>query len=154
MVRRPTRSAPLFCTIDFSSFGMAMLLVIFVLLTFEMIYSPGPLCTFGPSEDLPRAYHASKMRRANREDAMIVTITRDGKVFFGSDPVESKWLPQLIRERLNAGTENKVYLKLDRNARNAIVDRVLAEISAANIYKVAFLVEQWQPPVPPPPSPE
>lgn len=120
---------------------MAMLLVIIVLLFIEMVYS-GPLCDRGVSEDLPKAYHASKMQRANREDAMVVTITRDGKVYFGSDPVEFDRLRQRIRDQLNIGTENKVYLKVDGRAKQAVVDRILAEVSAANIYKIAFLVEQ------------
>ena len=101
--------------------------------------------------DMARAYHATDMPRANREDAMVIAIARDGRVYFGSDLVEPQQLHQLIRERLDAGAANKVYFKIDRNAKISIVDRVLAEISAANIYKVAFLVEQRyaQGPAPP-----
>jgi biopolymer transport protein ExbD len=152
MARKPSRSAALYCTIDFSAFGMAMLLVIFMLLTIEMVCS-GPHGQRGVGYDLPRAYHASTMERASREDAMVITIVRDWKVFFGSDPVEPGALPGLIRDQLGIGTEQKVYLRVDARARYDVVSRVLAEISAANIYKVAFLVEQKhaQRPAPPPP---
>ena len=129
---------------------MAMLLVIIVLLFIEMVYSGGPHCV-GVSEDLARVYRALTMERANREDAMVVTITRDGKVYFGSDPVEFDRLGQQIRDQLNIGTENKVYLKVDGRAKQAVVNRILAEVSAANIYKIAFLVEQRH--APPPPVP-
>lgn len=88
MARKPSRSAALYCTIDFSAFGMAMLLVIFMLLTIEMVCS-GPHGQRGVGYDLPRAYHASTMERASREDAMVITIVRDWKVFFGSNPVRT-----------------------------------------------------------------
>jgi biopolymer transport protein ExbD len=130
---------------------MAMLLVIFILLTIEML-SGGYHCG-GFSADLPKASHASAMQRANRENAMVISIFRDGKVFFGSDQVEAEQLPQLIREQLEIGTEQKVYLKVDARAKHAVVDRVLAEVSAANIYKVAFLVEQKHAQRLPPPPP-
>ncbi len=151
MVQKRPRSAELFCTIDSNGFGMAMLLVIIVLLFIEMICS-GPH-HYGSSVDLPKAYHAAAQPRASREEAMVVAITRDSKVYLESDRVEPGRLPQLIRERLNVGTENKVYLKVDRRAKQAVVDRILAEVSAANIYKIAFLVEQRHAPPPPPPVP-
>ena len=128
-----------------------MLLVIVVLLFIEMLYS-GPHYS-GAGVYLPKAYHAETQPRASREDAMVVAITRDGRVYMGHGPIEPGRLPQLIRDRLNAGTENKVYLKVDRRAKQAVIDRVLAEISAANIYRVAFLVEKRQALSPPPPVP-
>jgi biopolymer transport protein ExbD len=148
MTRKSSQSSPLFCSIDSSGFGMAMLLVVVFVLFCEMVYAPLTDC--GPRPDLPQAIHTTKMPRAIREDAMVVTVFCNGWVLFGSNRVPPEELPQLIREQLKIGSEPKVYLKVDRNARHGVVERVVAEIYAANIPRVAFLVEPRQPPVPPP----
>lgn len=88
-------------------FALVMVIVIFVVLTIVMMSSP--VCSGGGvGLDLPKARHPVTMRRSARDDAMVVAITRDSKVYFGADPVRPDDLPVLIRERLTAGTEQKV----------------------------------------------
>jgi biopolymer transport protein ExbD len=57
---------------------------------------------------LARVGHPVSMAHANREDAMIVTIFRDDKVFYRSDLVRSSELPAKIRQSLNQGAEREV----------------------------------------------
>ena len=40
---------------------------------------------YGVSVDLPKVWHPIPMRGANREDALIVSILRDGTMCFGKD---------------------------------------------------------------------
>jgi biopolymer transport protein ExbD len=52
---------------------------------------------------LPRVSHPVSMAHANREDAMIVTIFRDDRVFYRNHLVRSSELPAKIRQSLNQG---------------------------------------------------
>src|ERR1700683_1771731 len=103
-----TKSMKLFCSIDASALGM----VAFVLLVVMMIV-PQPHHGYGP--DLPRVSHAVSMSGAEREDAIVVAVMRDGVVYFGSDRTSPTQLPSKILDRLRDHTvEPRVYIQADR----------------------------------------
>jgi len=81
------------------------------------------------------------MPRAYRDDAIVLAIARDGKVYFGADAVRPEQFPALIRDRLTAGAERKIYLKVDRGAKYGVVALVLDEVRSAGVEDIAFLVE-------------
>jgi len=56
-----------------------------------------------PMADLPTVDHPSSMPDANREDALTVTVTRDGNVYFRTQQVMFKDLPNQIRLALKEG---------------------------------------------------
>jgi len=60
-----------------------------------------PSTHHGVGPDLPRVDHPIPMPDANREDAMLVAIMRDGTVFFGNEHVPAEQLTAKIRERLS-----------------------------------------------------
>jgi len=95
----------------------------------------------GPYPDLPEARHSVEMPRANREDALVIAITRDGKVYCGPDRLWLEELPATIRERLNAGAERKAYLKVDRWAKYGLVINVLNAVRSAGVENIGFLAE-------------
>jgi biopolymer transport protein TolR len=82
------------------------------------------------------------MRGADREDALVVAITRDGNVWLVADQVQLENLPAAIRERVSRGAERRVYIKADMRARYGGVKQVLACVRAAGIDKVAFIVDR------------
>jgi biopolymer transport protein ExbD len=74
---------------------------------------------------------------------MQVTITRDNKVYFGSDRVSLINLPVKIQDRLkDRDVERKVYVSADMRARWGTVKMVLDQVRSAGILRVAFLVNQ------------
>ena len=60
---------------------MLVILIIFMVIT-PMLGSKVPV-------DLPKVSAAVVMENANKEDAITVAVTRDGKTFLGGDPVIS-----------------------------------------------------------------
>jgi len=67
------------------------------MLFFLFLFMPGQIiCGFRNSVDMPKVAHPISMRAADREDAIIIAINREGMVFFGTDPVEAKWLHERI----------------------------------------------------------
>ena len=63
-------------------FASILVVLVFTVWVFQgMSYHPH----HGISVDLPKVLHPVAMRNALREDAMKVTILRDGKVYFGNE---------------------------------------------------------------------
>ena len=66
---------------------MLVLLIIFMVIT--------PMLNNKVNVDLPKADAAVVMEDANKEDAITVAVTRDGKTFLGADQVRSMiWAPR------------------------------------------------------------
>ena len=63
--------------------------------------------------DLAKVHSPIPMLAADREDAMVVVVTKSGDIFFKSDKTTSDQLPWKIREDLSYGAEKKVYIKAD-----------------------------------------
>ena len=58
---------------------MLVLLIIFMVIT--------PMLNNKVNVDLPKVNAATVMENANKEDAIVVAVTRDGKTFLGGDQV-------------------------------------------------------------------
>lgn len=142
------RSSQLICGIDGTPFVHVAVVFSFILLLFFLTL---PMPFHGALRpDLPRVGHPVFMAHANREDAMIVAIWRDDKVFFRNDQVRRDELPAKIRESISQGAERKVYIRADARARYSWVAEVLDNVRSAGIEKIGFLVEQRRTPAPKP----
>ncbi len=93
----------------------------------------------GNRGNLPVANHSRTLYGADREDAMMVGIQRDGRIFFDTREVSPDELSFGIRECLKHNPEHKVYLRADSRAKYRTVLLALAAIRAAGIEDVAFL---------------
>ena len=144
MLRTWRRSPSLFSDFNTLQFAGVMSMVVFVML---LCFMTAPTAHRGVSTDLAKVFHSISMPWANREDAMRVTITRDGMVFFGSDRVSSADLPEKIANRLkDHSVERKVYITADLRARWGAIKPVLDGVRAAGVLRVAFLVDQRRTP--------
>jgi biopolymer transport protein ExbD len=85
--------------------------VMVTLLFMLMVHTPEPHHNFWWSElDRPRTLHALLQPGALREDAMQVSVTRDGMVYFRHHAVARNELADLGRSALRERAENKAYL--------------------------------------------
>jgi biopolymer transport protein ExbD/biopolymer transport protein TolR len=120
-----------------------LLAVMFVLMYADAIAS---VSRHGITVDIPRVFHAISMPRANREDALLIAVFRDGSVYFGTDKLLSEELPSKISEKLSYGSvERKIYIKADARAKYGGVEGVLDAIRLAGIGKIAFLAYERKP---------
>jgi biopolymer transport protein ExbD len=139
MLHKP-RAPKLFSDFNTLQFASVMGIVVFVVLLIFMVI---PTDHHGNSVDLANVLHPIAMPGALREDVMQVTITRDNKVYFGSDRVSLINLPVKIQDRLkDRDVERKVYVSADMRARWGTVKMVLDQVRSAGILRVAFLVNQ------------
>jgi biopolymer transport protein ExbD len=94
----------------------------------------------GPPVDLARVHHPVLMRAASREDAIIVVIRRDNRIYFRNEAIMPDQLAAKIRQSIDQGSERKVYIWADAGARYRWVGEVLEGVRSAGVEKVGFLV--------------
>jgi biopolymer transport protein ExbD len=97
MPRKSRTSPRLFSDFNTLQFASVMAMVLFVLL---LIFMTVPTHHYGVSADLPRVWHPVSMPGALRDDAMKVSILRDGQVYFCNERVWSDDLGRRIQDRL------------------------------------------------------
>jgi len=117
-------------------FVSIMLALLFILL---------PMTTDTPrsvSVDWPHAYHSASMPGALREDAMRLSVTRDGQVYLRDSHLMCGDLADEIRKRTRKGAEKKVYLAVDARAKYGDAKTVLNQIRMAGIENVSLLTEE------------
>jgi biopolymer transport protein ExbD len=110
------------------------------LLVFMMIATPVPV--HGVGVNLPKAQNATPQRLAVREDAIRVTVTRDGRFFFRNREALPGQLPGLIEEAVREGAEKKIYLVADSRSKYFDVGIAVDEIQLAGIRDAVILADK------------
>jgi biopolymer transport protein ExbD len=98
----------------------------------------------GVSVKMAGANNAQPMPEADYADAWIVTVTADGRVYFGVDAVT----PASLRERITRTPHRrgqKLYIKADARASFASVQKALDAASIAEFESPVLLVGQPSP---------
>ncbi len=132
------RSGEYFCRIDVS----ALLSVIFVLsITLIILQTPhhGYFPGHGYFPDMPKSMHARPLPDASRDDALRVSVRRDGRYFLGGSRCSLDDLAARLREGVWRGAERKVYLVADARAKYGKVKLAMAEVRRGGIEEIAIL---------------
>ncbi len=125
---------------------MLVLLIIFMVIT--------PMLQKGVSVDLAKVNSPTQMPDADKEDALIVAIMRDGKLFFGNDRVEADQLTEKIKDRIANRVDKRVYIRADARAKYGSVVEVVDNVRAAGVDDLGLLTDQRKSTnQPPPPAP-
>jgi biopolymer transport protein ExbD len=90
----------------------------------------------GISVQLPVTHHAVTILDADKEDAVVIAVARNGEVYLGVTPTP----PSALIEKLKGA--DTVYLKADANASYGNVQRVLGAIYGAGVKSLALLTSQ------------
>jgi biopolymer transport protein TolR len=125
---------------------MLVLLIIFMVVT--------PMLQHGVSVDMAQVNNPEQMPDADKEDALLVSITRDGQVYFGSDQISVDNLTSKVKDRLANKPDKRVYVKADMRARFGGVVQVVDSVRAAGVDDLGLLTDQKKttpsaPPTPP-----
>lgn len=82
------------------------------------------------------------MQAADKDDAVLVAVTRDGKVFLGTTQTSPDQLPQKVKDLLTSKLDKTVYLKADSRSRYERVVEVVDNLRAAGVDQLGLLTEQ------------
>jgi len=114
---------------------MLVLLIIFMVVT--------PMLQHGVPVDMAKVNNPEDMHDADKEDALLVAVTRDDKVFFGSDLINpAADLTQKIKDKLTNRTDKRVFLKADMRAKFGWVVEVVDNVRAAGVDELGLLTDQ------------
>jgi biopolymer transport protein TolR len=122
---------------------MLVLLIIFMVIT--------PLLQNNVSVDMVQSHNAVDMDAANKSDAAVISVTRDGKIYLGKQEISVDSIPKDVEKKLEHNLDKTVYLKSDARAKFGDVLAVVNEVRDADIQNLAMLTQQIQrrPGVPP-----
>jgi len=126
---------------------MLVLLIIFMVVT--------PMLQKGVSVDMAKVNNPEQMPDADKEDALLVSITRDGMVYLGSDRIDVDTLTNKVKDRLANKPDKRVYVKADMRTRFGGVVSVVDSVRAAGVDDLGLLTDQKKaaPGAPPAPAP-
>lgn len=99
----------------------------------------------GISVELPATHNAAPMPDADQEDSFIVSITADGSLYVGIDPVHRADLAERIKKEVANRTGKNFYIKADARTAYANVVNVLLGMRAAGVAAPIFLTAQKDP---------
>jgi biopolymer transport protein ExbD len=100
----------------------------------------------GVNVDLVKTHNPVKMQEADKEDAIIVAVTRDGKVFIspGNAQISIEALPEKVKDLQTNRSDKTVYLKADARSKFEQVETVIDTLRTAQVDNLGLLTEQIQ----------
>ena len=113
---------------------MLVLLIIFMVVT--------PMLQKGVRVELANTANPVDMKAADREDAVLVAVTRDGSFYLGKERVKIEDLASKINYLLAGRIDKTVFVKSDRRAKYGDVVEVVNNIREAGVDKVGLLTER------------
>src|ERR1700681_4406917 len=113
---------------------MLVLLIIFMVVT--------PMLQKGVSVDLANVNNPHDMKDADKDDAIVVAVTRDGKIYLGNTPLTKEDITSQVKDRIAARLDKPAYAKSDSRAKYGIVVEVVDEIRSAGVDQLGLLTEK------------
>jgi len=127
---------------------MLVLLIIFMVVT--------PMLQKGVSVDMAKVNNAQDMQDADKDDAIIVAVTRDGKLYLGSTQVGLSEITNKVKDLLANRIDKTVFVRSDSRAKYGEVVKAVDEVRSAGVDKIGLLTEKIRtksgapaPPAPP-----
>ena len=117
---------------------MLVMLIIFMVIT--------PMLNKGQSVDMVKSRNPIKMQAADKEDAVIVAITKNGEVWLspGNTKTTADALPNKVKDLLTNKVDKMVYIRADQRARYEKVTDVVDNLRAGGVDQLGLLTEQVQ----------
>ena len=113
---------------------MLVLLIIFMVIT--------PMLQNKVQIDMAKVENATAMPDADKDDAIVVAITRDGKVYLGQNSVDPSQLGSLIRDKLADKTDKTIYVRADARAQYRNVEDAIDDVRTAGVEEVGLLTQR------------
>jgi|HubBroStandDraft_6_1064221.scaffolds.fasta_scaffold00123_40 biopolymer transport protein ExbD len=113
---------------------MLVLLIIFMVVT--------PMLQKTHQVDMASVNNAQDMKDADKDDAIVVAVTRDGSLFLGNNKISKEEITGQIKDRIANKLDKRVYVKSDARAKYGDVVAVVDEIRSAGVDQLGLLTEK------------
>ena len=126
---------------------MLVLLIIFMVVT--------PMLQHGQNVNLARVDSPENLPNADKDDAIIVAVDREGKIYVGTTQTAEDQLTAVIRDKVKDRIDKSIFIKSDGRAKYVDVTRVVDDVRSAGVDSVGLLTERVErrnatPTAPPP----
>jgi biopolymer transport protein ExbD/biopolymer transport protein TolR len=81
------------------------------------------------------------MTNAEKEDAIVVAITRDGKTYLGTTLMKAEDMAPKVKDLLTNRLDKTTYVKADQRARYQKVVEVVDNLRAAGVDQLGLLTD-------------
>ncbi len=115
---------------------MLVVLIIFMVIT--------PMLSKGQAVNMVKARNPIKMVDADKEDAIIVAITREGGVYLmpGNVKTSADQLSGKVKDLQTSRADKTVYIRADARARFSGVTDVIDNLRTAGVDQIGLLTEE------------
>ena len=113
---------------------MLVLLIIFMVIT--------PMLQNKVQIDMAKVDNPIAMPDADKEDAIVVAITRDGGVFLGQNKIAPNELGTLVRDKLADKPGKTIYVRADARAQYRAVEDAIDDVRTAGVEEVGLLTQK------------
>ena len=115
---------------------MLVMLIIFMVIT--------PMLSKGVSVDMVKTKNPIAMQAADKSDAILVAVTKDGSTFLGTTKLPADQLAPKVKDLLTNRLDKTVFLRSDSRAKYDKVVEVVDNLRAAGVDQLGLLTEQLQ----------
>jgi biopolymer transport protein ExbD/biopolymer transport protein TolR len=113
---------------------MLVLLIIFMVIT--------PMLQNKVQVDMAKVDNPTSMPDADKEDAIVVAITRDGGVFLGQNKTSVSELGGQVREKLADKPGKTIFIRADARAQYRAVEDAIDAVRTAGVEDVGLLTQK------------
>jgi biopolymer transport protein ExbD len=113
---------------------MLVLLIIFMVIT--------PMLNKGVPVEMAKVNSPRDMQDADKDDAIIVAVTRDGSWYLGNNKVDKTDLTNQIKDRIANKLDKTVYVRSDARAKYGDVVAAVDEIRSAGVDQLGLLTQR------------
>jgi len=113
---------------------MLVLLIIFMVIT--------PMLQNKVSVDMVSVDNPTNMPDADKEDAIVVAVTRDGGVFLGRNKVAVDQLGGMVRDKLADKPGKTIFVRADARAQYKAVEDAIDAVRSAGVDDVGLLTQK------------
>ena len=104
---------------------MLVLLIIFMVVT--------PMLQKGVSVDMAKADNAQDMQDADKDDAIIIAVTRDGNLYLGSSKIQLDEITGKVKDLISNRLDKTVFVRSDSRAKYGDVVKAVDEVRSAGV---------------------
>jgi biopolymer transport protein TolR len=122
---------------------MLVLLIIFMVVT--------PMLQKGFTVDMATVEHAVDLPNADKDDAVIVSISRSGDIYIGNQRTSLDDVTSIVRDRISGRQDKTVFIRSDGRAKYGDVVKLVDEVRSAGVDNVGLLTERTETAKAPPP---
>jgi biopolymer transport protein TolR len=113
---------------------MLVLLIIFMVIT--------PMVQNKVNVTLARTTDADQMPDAEKEDAVVVAITRDNHVYLGANQIDVDSLGSKVADMLQNKTNKRIYFRADARSQYGKVEDAIDSVRTAGVDQIGLLTEK------------